>query len=246
MNPNDDIAPQEDNVVGYVLGELSGRELDEFERALALHPRLVAEVEDAKQIFALLPAATAVAPPPALRERVLAAALAEEALAATTVAKPRARMFPRSRQGWIPLTLAAAAAVAVFVLGTENGRLRRDLAVQGEVNSLLQQPNVVQNFAMKGEGGAFGTVLLDLDAKHGAVALHRLPAPVQGRVYRLWAQVDSKPVYCGDLSLGEDGVIRNLIPIPVESYTSPVERLYVTLELTDAPLVPSGPPLVSS
>lgn len=246
MSPNDDIAPQEDNVVSYVLGELSGRELDEFERALALHPRLAAEVEDARHVFALLPAATAVAPPPALRERVLAAALAQEAAGAPVLAKPRARIFPRSRQGWTSLTLAAAAAVAVIVVGTENGRLRRDLAVQGEVNSLLQQPNVVQNFAMKGEGGAFGSVLLDLDAKQGAVALHRLPAPGEGRVYRLWAQVASKPVYCGDLSLGEDGVIRNLIPIPVESYTSPVERLYVTLETAGAPLVPSGPPLVVS
>ncbi len=254
MNPNDDFASHEDNVVAYVLGELSGAELAAFERALAADPRLAAEVESTRQVFAALPAATATPPPAALRARVLAAATAAEAADATpavTATKARARTIgtARPRRTWLAPALALAAAIAVLVLGAENARLRREFALQGEVNSTLQQPNIVQSFAMKGEStmkGAFGSVLLDLDAKRGAVALHRLPAPEAGKVYRLWAQVASKPVYCGDLSVGEDGVIRNQLPIPVESYTSPVERLFVTLEPVEAPLVPTGPPLVVS
>lgn len=254
MNPNDDSVPQVDNVVAYVLGELAGNELAAFERALAADPRLAAEVGSARQVFAALPAATATTPPPALRARVLAAAIAAEAADApagvpATMARARTIGTPRPRRTWLAPAMALAAAVAVFVLGVENTRLRRELALQGEVNSTLQQPNVVQAFAMKGKSpmkGAFGSVLLDLDAKRGAVALHRLPAPEAGKVYRLWAQVASKPVYCGDLSVGEDGVVRNQLPIPVESYSTPVERLFVTLERVEAPLVPSGPPLVVS
>ncbi len=254
MNPNDAIAPHEDNVVAYVLGELAGAELAAFERALATEPDLVAEVASAREVFAVLPAATAAAPPPALRERVLAAAMAAESADAPPIVaaiKSAARPIGVRRPGraWLAAGLAAAAAVAVLVLGAENTRLRRELALQAEVNSTLQQPNVVQSFVMKGAlaaKGAYGSVLLDLDAKRGAVALHRLPAPTEGKVYRLWAEVASAPVYCGDLALGEDGVVRNQLPIPVESYTSPVQRLFVTLEPVDAPHLPSGPTLVVS
>ena len=52
--------------------------------------------------------------------------------------------------------------------------------------------------------------------------------------------MDSKPVYCGDLAF-DAGHVRAQLPIPVESYTSPVTSLFVTVEPADAPHVPSGP-----
>lgn len=235
----------------YVLGQLDGPATLAIERRAAADPSFAAELESVRRLVHLLPSAVAIVPPAALRARVLAAAAAD-ATAATGSAPHRPRREVRTRAFRLPrlawAALATAAAVLVVVVGVDNTRLRRDLALQRDVSSMLQQPNVVMSFAMqggKGAPGAYGSVLLDLDAKRGAVALEKMPAPPAGRVYRLWAMVENKPVYCGDLAHDPAGVVRAQLPIPVESYSSPVEELFVTLEPVDAPHVPSGPKVLT-
>ncbi|MEO6462891.1 MAG: anti-sigma factor [Candidatus Eisenbacteria bacterium] len=258
MTTNPDPRHEEDDMLQYVLGQLDADTADAIERRAAGDPSFAAEIESVRRLVHLLPLAVATPPPAALRDRVLAAAFADEekkAMSTTTAESPRpralerprrVRSFLRSRLAWS--ALAASAAALLVIAGLDNARLRRELALQHDVSDMLQQPNVVMSFAMKGgrgAPGAYGSVLLDLDAKRGAVALEGMPTAPPGRVYRLWAQVGTEAVYCGDLASGPAGLVRMQLPIPVESYSSPVESLFVTLEPVDAPLVPSGPRLVA-
>lgn len=242
----------EDDLMQYVLGQLDADTALAIERRAGADPSFAAELESMRRLVGLLSHAVATPPPAALRERVLAAAVALEGTPARpagpgVAGRPlRARSFPRSRLAWS--ALAAAAAALLVVVGLDNARLRRELALQHDVSDMLQQPNVVMRFAMRGgkdAPGAYGSVLLDLDARRGAVALEKMPAPPPGRVYRLWAQVGDEAVYCGDLAFDPAGIVRTQLPIPVESYSSPVQGLFVTLEPVDAPRVPSGPSLVA-
>jgi anti-sigma-K factor RskA len=225
-----------DLLVAWLLGELSVPEAANLERRLAADPELAAEAERLRRTLDLIPFAAATPPPPALRRRVLSAAARGTG------------WWSWSRSGWRPLAAAAALAALAGLPLLEAMRLRRELEVQREVHELLVQPNVVMSFSMKGTAtapAAFGTVLLDLDAKRAAVAIHRLPPAPDGRVYRLWAEVERRAVFCGQLGPDAGSVVRSQLPIPVESYTAPVRRLYVTLDPEGSPLAPSGPTVLS-
>jgi hypothetical protein len=89
-------------------------------------------------------------------------------------------------------------------------------------------------------------VALDLDAKRGAVVLRGAKALPAGQTYRLWAQVADKAVFCGQFGASADRAVQAQFVVPVESYTAPIGKLFVTLERTDSPLAPSGPRVMES
>ncbi|MFN0149667.1 MAG: anti-sigma factor domain-containing protein [bacterium] len=248
MEPNDD---RIDEIIAYLLGELSEAEVSAFEQRVANDAALAAETESFRATLHLLARPVAVAPPARLRARVLSATAesARRATAHSSSPAPPARVIRRSAlRFWRPAAaLAAAAMLAIVVL--DNARLRREMQLRDQAFGVLHQPNVVLDFAMTSAGGranAAGTILIDLDAKKAAVAVHGLPEPPEGMTYRLWAEVDARPVYCGKLGLNATGAVLSQLPVPVESYTAPVTRLYVTLEPVDAPLQPSGPTVLES
>jgi anti-sigma-K factor RskA len=226
----------EAEAIDYVLGELPRDQAAAFERRLAADPVLAAEVQRLREGLGALPFATATQPPPALRDRVLAAA--------ETKAHGRAKRAPR-RIVWSRFAAAIAAAVAL-AFGIDAYRTRHELALHRELATALLEPNVVRSFALAGPGGAYGTVALDLDAKKGAVVLKRMPALPEGRVYRLWAQVGDRPVPCGDFAVGPEGNVLAQFAVPVESYTEPVGKLFVTVEPRGAGGTPTGPRVMES
>jgi hypothetical protein len=90
-----------------------------------------------------------------------------------------------------------AAALLAALTAVWNHDLRRQLALLDETSLLLQQPNVVLTFSLAASepgSSAFGRVVLDLDARKGAVVIRRLPPAQPGQVYRLWALVGTKHV----------------------------------------------------
>ena len=91
-----------------------------------------------------------------------------------------------------------------------------------------------------------GRVALDLDAGRGAAAIDRLPPLPAGQVYRLWALVGDTNVPCGEFKLGPEGAVRAQFRIPVDAYTAPIVKLFLTVEPAEAPLRPSGPVLMES
>jgi anti-sigma-K factor RskA len=233
----------EELMVDYVLGELPRADAEAFERSMAADATLAAEVQRLRNTVDLMPYATVAEPPPELRAAVLRSAEAQARPAAMpTPARPARRIV------WSRFVAAAAAAIAL-ALGIDGYRLRTQLELQREVTAMLQEPNIVRSFALAGTGSAgraFGAVTLDLDAKKGAVALRNLPTLPAEQVYRLWARVGDHSVPCGDFVAAPDGTIRAQFRVPVESYTAPIARLFVTVEARSATGEPTGPTVMQS
>jgi len=227
--------PPNDLAVDYVLGELSHEDAATFERRLAGDPELAEEVRRLRATLGLLPFATVTEPPPHLRARVLAAGRAS---APARTSAPRRVVWSRFA--------AAAAAVLALAFGFDAYRVRRELALERELTATLHEPNVVRSFALAGTGGAYGTVALDLDAKRGAVVVKGLRALPPGERYRLWAQVGERSVFCGEFGASAAGTIVAQFPVPVESYTAPIAKLFLTKESTPRGPAPAGPTVMES
>ena len=227
--------PPNDLAVDYVLGELSHEDAATFERRLAGDPELAEEVRRLRATLGLLPFAMVTEPPPHLRARVLAAGRAS---APARTSAPRRVVWSRFA--------AAAAAVLALAFGFDAYRVRRDLALERELTATLREPNVVRSFALAGTGGAYGTVALDLDAKRGAVVVKGLRALPPGERYRLWAQVGERSVFCGEFGASAAGTIVAQFPVPVESYTAPIAKLFLTKESTPRGPAPAGPTVMES
>src|SRR5438093_1109682 len=193
--------------------------------------------ERVRAVLGLVAYAKAAEPPAHLRAAVLRAA-----------AEARKARRARVRPAWSTFGLAAAALLAI-VLGIDNYRVRQELRLERTVTAMLQEPNIVLSFALHGTGtgsGALGKVALDLDSGKGAVAIERLAALPAGQVYRLWALVGEKNVPCGDFGVNPEGRVVTQFPIPVDSYTAPIAKLFLTVEPTAAPPQPSGPTVMTS
>ena len=243
MSPPIDVS--EDRLVDYVLGELRRDDAQALERLMQTDDQVAAEVRRLRGVFDLLPYAAITEPPPDLRARVLEAAVAQ---ARSTTAAPAPAARPPRRVVWSRFA-AAAAAVLALALGLDAWRARQELALQREVTDALQEPNVMRSFALAGTGsarGAVGRVTLDLDAKKGAVVLKGMPVLPPGKIYRLWAAVGDKSVPCGQFAANAQGAVLAQFVVPVESYTAPIGKLFVTVEPAALPDRPTGPTVMES
>ena len=231
-------AELQERAAQYVLGELAPAERAELERLFAEDAALAREVEALRRLIGILPLGAAVDPPPALRARILSAV---EPHAAVPAARPASRLVVR--------LVGAVAAVLALSLGLDAYRARRDLALERELRTALQQPNVVLDFTLAGRGdaaGATGRVGLDLDARRGAVALYGLPPLPPDRVYRLWAAVGGRNVPCGAFNAVAEGRLVAQFAVPVDAYAAPIGRLFLTVEPAPPPAAPTGPPVMES
>jgi anti-sigma-K factor RskA len=233
----------EERLVDYVLGELRRDEAEQIERLVRTDASLAAEVRRLRPVLDLLPYSVMTEPPPGLRGRVLdaAAARARARAAPSAVARPRGVVWSRF--------VAAAAAALALAFGLDARRTRQELALQRETTAALQEPNVVKSFALAGTGsarGAVGRIALDLDAKKGAVVLKGMPVLPEGQVYRLWARVADADVPCGDFRSDPAGAVLAQFAVPVESYTAPIGKLFVTVEPAAPSAAPTGPTVMTS
>jgi anti-sigma-K factor RskA len=230
----------EDLMSRYVLGELRDDEAREMERLAQAQPALRAEIGRLQRTFGLIPYEAVTAPPPDLRSRILeAAARNDQARRAQSLAigdaarRPPSAVRPRpARVLSIARVVGSIAAALIVALAWDGHRLRQQLALQQDVATTLQQPNVVQQFALQGTGIslAAGTVVLDLDAKRAAVAIRGLPQLETGQTYRLWARIGDGTVPCGQFNADPRGVVTSQFTIPVDAYTSPVRQLFLNVE----------------
>ena len=235
-------AELQEQAAQYVLGELTPAEAAELERRLAEDHELAREVEALRRLLGLLPLGAAADPPPALRARVLAAAKARPGGAVVAAAGPTtSRLVSR--------LVGAAAAVLALALGVDAYRARRELALERELRTALQEPNVVPTVSLAGRGeasGAAGRVSLDLDARRGAVAARGLAALPADRVYRLWAAVGERMVPCGTFQATAEGKVVAQFAVPVDAYSAPIGRLVVSVEPSTLPAAPAGPVVMES
>lgn len=240
MTTPNDIDGDQELALQYVLGELDPAQADAFARRLGEDAALAAEVRDLRAALGMMPYATVTEPPSHLRARIVDAAEAR--------ARPSGPKRAARRVVWSRFAAAIAASVAL-AFGIDAYRTRQELSLQRELAATLLEPNVVRSFTLAGTGtaaGAFGQVALDLDSKRGAAVLKRLPSLPAGQIYRLWAQVGDKAVPCGDFGANPAGMVQAQFVVPVETYTEPIGRLFVTVEASGTPTKPTGPTVMES
>ncbi len=238
----DDVDLQ-DQAVQYVLGELAAPEARALEHRMTSDAALADEVRRLRATLGLLPYAVATEPPPALRAQVLRAAEERRRTGRTSAPARSGTVGPR-RVVWSRFAAAIAATVAL-VVGVDSYRTHQQLTMERRLASLLLEPNVVKSFAVSGDG-AVGTVALDLDSKRGAVVLRGAKALPSGQTYRLWAQVADRAVPCGDFRAGADGAVAAQFQVPVDAYTAPISKLFVTIESAGVGERPTGPVVMQS
>ncbi len=227
----------EELMTGYVLGNLSPEEAEEFERLLAENPQLATEVNLWQEAFELLPyALPEVEPPPHLYSAILNAVQAE------TKREPVRKW---SRLPWSKIAGSVAALLAL-ALGLDNYRLRQELKIaqaQKHVITVLQQPNT-RVYSLTGTdkaSTASGSIAIALDERKGIITFQNLPAPPPGQIYRLWAVIDDKKIACTEFSASQQGTVLDEFSLNATDCSSPKSTLAVTLEPLSLPSQPVGP-----
>jgi anti-sigma factor RsiW len=230
-----DLAP------AFVLGALEAAESDTVRRHLAECPEAHAEMAELHSVVpALFEAVDLVAPPAGLKDRILAAAVADTQRATdeqrvTAAAPPgdvpRPRVVDDRTPGWTSIfrrpvwaAVSLAAALAVVALGAWN------LDQQKRIDALAAyQQGVEQVLAEAARPGAQLAVLASTEAAGPsglaaladdgtvAIVMHNL-APTSGsEVYEAWLIAgDLAPVPIGEMRVGADGtasLVTNQVPL---------------------------------
>lgn len=213
--------PDPHTLVGpYVLDALPPDERDLFEDHLSRCPECQAEARELLAAAAHLGQATAVVPPAALRQQVLAAvARTRQVAPGRAVAQLDER---RRRQPWLaPLVAAAVVAVlaAVGALAVQADH-RADRAEQ--VAAIVSAPDA-ETVEVAGEGGEMRLVVSDTHDSSVVVADGMAPPP-DGKTYALWFQEDGEMVLHGVFSPDDDGAVRARVDgVPVDDIGVTVE-----------------------
>jgi anti-sigma-K factor RskA len=256
----------------FVVGALDADEAaavrDHLAGCTQPHPELL---ELGEAATALLAAVEPVAPPPALKARVMDAASMDvegdrpdparlapsqaddlgigrrpdpSAAPPTDLGLERERR--RSRLGWL---VAVAAVIGVLALGASNLALRRDLdqaqAYQQGVDQALAlagRPGSVAALLAAPDGSATGLAVIGADGT-ARITMRGLPATSGSQVYTAWSiEGDAPPVAVGDFTVGADGLASASGSAPS---AVPGSVVAVTLEQAAGATAPGGPVVAS-
>lgn len=233
-------------LVEHVLGDLDPAAADRLRGMLAADPALAREGARLQRTLELLAIATSETPPVDLRARVLNAASAR-----ASDVPGKTRGMARRATGWTAAaaSVAVAALIGCFAVVLQSYEMRREHELQTAAALMLNEPNVVLSFVLNGEASAAsasGFVMLDLDARRGSIALRGLPELPAGQSYHLWARLDEATVPCGSFTTGSDGRLVTQFRVPVDSYTSPIRELLLTVETQVDPSAPGDAVVMSS
>jgi len=237
----------------YAMDAISALDRARFERHLARCEECAREIAGLREATARLATAAAVAPPPALRARVMAAAAATrqrppvlEPEAAVRTWRSRlgspGRLGSRGRLALAAGAVAAVAAVAAAVVfGVSNGGMRDQLsraqASSQQVAAVLTARDAtIMTGAVR--GGGMVTIVMSHSMHElvfTAAALHALPA---SRGYELWLIGPA----------GDRAVL--MLPPARHDMTGPVvasglrsgDHLVLTAESASGPARPAGRP----
>jgi anti-sigma-K factor RskA len=175
----------QDATGAYVLGALDESERAAFEEHLADCPACREEVDQLLPAVQALPVSVdPVAPPPALRGRIMAEVEREASLlAAAGPAADRPPATARRRFSLrIPRLVPVAVAAALLVVGVAIGVGASALRGESERTVVAE---------VSGASGA--TVQVELSGDEGRLTARGLPAPPDGRVYQVWLKRDGHP-----------------------------------------------------
>jgi anti-sigma-K factor RskA len=227
----------------YALDALEHAEQERFEHHLQRCQPCSHEVRDLHETATQLALAVAEAPPPQLRERVLAAVTRTRQLPPATDQRP----VPKPRSVWLPRLAAAAAAVAAvvaIVLGVTQSatqsKLDRVQAQEQAIAAVLNAPDVRIASHRTSVGGTATVVFSEVSHKMMVTTAGLPPLPAS-KVYQLW--------------LIAPGNIRSagLLPAPTGGRTAPVltaglaagDQAGVTVEPAGGSRQPTTTPIIA-
>ncbi|MFC4786074.1 anti-sigma factor [Nocardioides sp. MAHUQ-72] len=175
----------------YAVDALDDIERAQFERHLAECSECRAEVDSLREAAALLPETTAVEPPAALRDRLLAEVATVRPLPPVTPAAP-ARGTGRRRR-LAPL-VAAAAVVAALGAGGVVWHPWTDETVQRQpsaIERVLDAPDA-ERVTQKLGDDVQATLVRSRSRNQAVLLTQNMPAPPDGKVYEMWLQDPDK------------------------------------------------------
>jgi anti-sigma-K factor RskA len=221
-----------DDVGAYLLGALDDAERAAFEAELERDEHLRAEVEHLRVAADALPAsAPQMAPPPHLKDRIMAVVNAEAELlagAAPEARRERPRATGRRRARWsMRPALAAAIALLVLVVGV-TGVLVGSAVLDGG-----EQVTVAEVGDAK---------LIERDGGHSTLVARDLDAPGFRRVYQVWLQREGQPPQPTNalFSTRADGTASVDVPGSLDD----VEAVLVTSEPEGGSRAPTTDPVI--
>jgi anti-sigma-K factor RskA len=234
--------PHRDDAASWALGAMPEAEGAAFAQHLAGCPDCQARVAALQPVVDVLPmAARQDAPPPELKDRIMAVVRSEAELLQASgpqADRVRAPSPERRRRGWWRRTFgalrplpAAALATVLLAIGVTTGVLVSSAGDGGG--------SVVRGFGPQG-----ASVALRVDDGHGRLELDGMPAPPGGRIYQVWlVRGAAGPVSAHALfSVAPDG--RATIPIPQRLL--PDDRILVTPEPMGGSVQPTSPPVAGA
>jgi anti-sigma-K factor RskA len=197
------------------IGFADAAERETLRNHLRAHPRDRAVVSQfAATSVALSMIADQVAPPPQLKDRVLASLPERRPSTPRRTVEPISEAMPRSEKvvpiNWMPWALAACLAVVCGLLVQNNLQLRGDviaLEKQGAVDSLQI---AVMSSMLQGAPDARAVCVWNDERQEGLLAVENLPALAADQDYQLWV-IDPKypiPVDGGVFNTTSEGSVR--------------------------------------
>ncbi len=216
-----------ETAAAYVLDALDAAERREFEALLARSDEARRDVAELQQVVSLLAyAAPAIAPPPALRDRVLAEARRVRPIGAVQ-SRPNER---RWRATLVVPYLALAASIAGMVvlggryvaerdarstLAAASDTLRQALASRDVIINALLAPEVATLKLSATDRPPSARMYWNRVTGQVILAAFQLPPAPQGRIYQLWGIAKGgAPVSLGTFNTLPTGEGRHVITAP--------------------------------
>jgi anti-sigma factor RsiW len=233
----------------YALDAVDDLERAAFERHLRECETCAAELAELRETTARLADGTWSAPPPRLREQVLAQVSRTRQLPPGR--PPRARAGARPARRWLvaaaaAVVLVAGAGVAGYVVQEQRVRDAEQTAEQAEQRAAEIQAVLAAPDARLGGGAVSGggrlTVVTSASRDTGVVVLAGAPTPGADQAYQLWLIDGAGPVSAGVLPAGTaadtvlvhavgDAELVGLTLEPASGSTTPTEPILATVSL---------------
>ena len=235
----------------YALHALEqGAESERFARHLNRCPSCASEVREFREVATAMAFAATTAPPPELRDQVLAAAALTRQLPPEVTSRARshrARGRARIRVPWVPWlsgVVATAAVVVAVLFGYAQAHTDQELnqaRAQNQAIALVLSAPQVKLLTHATTKGGVATVVLAADRHEMVVTTNGLPALPAGKVYQLWLIGTTKTVSAG------------LLPAATSGQTGPVlasgvvqgDMLGLTVEPAPGTAKPTTTPILS-
>jgi anti-sigma-K factor RskA len=230
----------------YAVDALTGDELAEFENHLEQCAPCAEEVTGLRETAARLGLATAIAPPPWMRDQVLAAANRVRQLPPSgtrlVAARPPRRIKRLRRVLPRPIAVAAmAAAIVALVVLQVSTRHQLDQAQAGNraVASVLAASDARIELSSPSVGGTVTAVVSRHD-REAVITASGMPTPNDARVYQLWVISAAGARSIGLLPGSSAGATAPVLADDVQ----PGDQLAITIEPAGGTSKPTTTPIV--